>query len=285
MFASIKKKFKLENITLELVAFYAYKTIYQNCDLSQDNSKIILFIMGCQRSGTSLMTRIFFRDVRAKIYRESSQLSSRDPFKLRLNPLPMVKKKISGDKARLVILKPLVESQNILTLLRYFPGSYAVWLFRNYKDVISSNLKQFGSENGIDDLRPIVNNDQNNWRSEKVTAYTRTTIQQFFSEEMGQYDAAALFWFARNQLFYDLQLDKNPRILMCRYEDLASAPEDIIKRIYYRVGLSYPKKNITKEVHERSIRKGRNVNLSPAIENLCDEMLDKLEASYSCKLS
>ena len=122
MFESIMKKLKLKNITPELVAFYVYKTIYQNVILQHNNSKIILFIVGCQRSGTSLMTRIFFRDVRAKVYRESSILSSKDPFRLRLNPLPLVEKRISRDKAPLIILKPLVESQNIIKLAGLFSG-------------------------------------------------------------------------------------------------------------------------------------------------------------------
>lgn len=281
--ASIRKKMKLENITPELVAFYAYKTIYQNVAFSRNDLKNILFIVGCQRSGTSLMTRIFFRDIRAKVYRESSILSSNDPFKLRLNSLPLVKKRISRDKAPLIILKPLVESQNIIKLLENFQESYAIWLFRHYKDVTSSNLKQFGIENGINDLKPIANNQPGDWRSEKVTPYTRSIINQFFNEELSPYDASALFWFARNQIFYDLKLDENPRILMCRYEDLASTPASIVKYIYDYIGLPFPENHLTKEVHKRSVKKGKDVLLSPAIENLCDKLLGRLEESYKKK--
>jgi hypothetical protein len=41
-------------------------------------------------------------------------------------------------------------------------------MFRNYESVASSNLKVFGINNGINDLKPIINDDKNNWRSEKV---------------------------------------------------------------------------------------------------------------------
>ena len=150
------KKYKLAHVTPSLFGFYIYKTIYQKIVFNRNKQRKIIFIVGCQRSGTSLMTRIFFRDLRAKVYRESSILSSRDPIKIRLNPLHLVKMKIDNVQAPIIVLKPLAESQNIIKLLQFFPESRAIWIFRNYKDVASSNLKLFGEMNGVNDLKPIV---------------------------------------------------------------------------------------------------------------------------------
>ena len=60
-------------------------------------------------------------------------------------------------------------SQNILKLLNYFSNPKAIFMYRNYKDVVNSNLNHFGIDNGINDLRPIHNNENNNWRSEYVS--------------------------------------------------------------------------------------------------------------------
>jgi hypothetical protein len=157
-------------------------------------------------------------------------------------------------------------------------------MFRNYKDVASSNIKHFGIDNGIKDLRPIVHNEPNNWRSEKASDYVRETISKHFSENMNPYDAAVLFWFARNSIFFDLQLDKDPRVMMCCYEDLVVDPEKYVRSIYQQVGQVYPATGITTEVHSNSRRKGRDIELSPEIEQVAQELQKKLEAAYQTKV-
>ncbi len=151
--------------------FLQEKKIYQQIRSYLDSAYVghrkTLSIVGCQRSGTSVMQRVFERDLNVKIYGERSRLSSIEG--IRLNPLNTVVEEIQKDKAQFIVLKPLVESQNVLTLLDTFPNSKALWLFRDYKDVANSNLKTFGIKNGIHDIRPIVENQPDNWRSERVS--------------------------------------------------------------------------------------------------------------------
>ncbi len=230
------------------------------------------------------MTRIFERDYNTKVYGEFSQLSSRDTSeKLRLNPLDSVKSAIDRDRAPLVILKPLVETQNSPKLLDYFENSKALWLYRHYKDVASSNLKNFGVRNGIDDLRPMVKNQPENWRSEKVSEDVRKTVLEHFSEDMNPHDAAALFWYARNSLFFELKLDEHPNVMMCRYEDLVADPLKMVERVYRFVDHDFPGEKIIKEAHRESLGKGKSITLSPEIDLLCKELLEKLDKVYQTK--
>jgi hypothetical protein len=164
--------------------------------------------------------------------------------------------------------------------LGYFENSLALWMFRNYKDVASSNIKLLGIQNGIDDLKPIVNNEPNNWRSEKVSEHVRATISNYFSEDMNPYDAAVLFWWARNSIFFDRGLDRNPKVVICCYEDFVVEPESFVKSIYRRLGQSYPTTSITANVHSQSRKKGQDIGLSPQVEQLALEMQDRLEAAY-----
>ena len=167
------------------------KEIYQLLKLRSSHKKTVLFIVGCQRSGTSLTIQIFDRDLNTKVYEELSKLSSNDlRNKIRLNPLESVKKVVDKNKVPLIVSKPLVETQNSLKLLNYFQGSKALWMYRHYKDVASSNLTLFGIENGINNLRPIVENDSQNWRSENVPENVRKVVFDHFSEDMNPYDAA-----------------------------------------------------------------------------------------------
>lgn len=227
------------------------------------------------------MTRMFDRDLDVKVYGEFSKLSSNDRYeKLRLNPLSSVKRVVDGDRPRLVVLKPLVETQNSLKLLDYFAGSKALWMYRHYKDVASSSLKRFGIKNGIDDLRPIVENSPENWRSENVSEGIREIVLEHFSENMNPYDAAALFWFARNSLFFKLNLDTNPDVIMCKYEELVTNPRKIVQGIYGFVGQSFPGENIVAESHRESLQKGKSITLSPEVDLLCKELLEKLDRVY-----
>jgi hypothetical protein len=271
-----------ERISLSL--FRAGKRIYQLFKGRDDRRKTILFITGCQRSGTSLALRIFERDLNTKIYGEFSKLSSDDlQNKIRLNPLSSMKEVIDRDKVSLVVLKPLVETQNLLKLLNYFQGSKVLWMYRQYKDVAFSNLACFGIRTGIKNLRPIVENESRNWRAENISGNTRRIVLNHFSEDMNPYDAAALFWFVRNNLFFELNLDDNPNVIMCRYVDLVTSPLRIMKGIYEFIGNDFPGEKIITQVHSSSVGKGKSVTLSAPIDLLCMNLLNRLDEVYIAK--
>lgn len=279
----LKKILKTERIAIDVIFIYIYKKIIHSYlfRLFQSQESKILFIVGCQRSGTSLMNRIFTRDLRVSVYREASKLSSKDAAeKIRLNPLNEVRQIISKNKALLIVAKPLVESQNVLELLKNFPNSKALWMYRNYRDVAKSNPQRFGANQGILDLKPIVQSDRENWRGEKVSDYVRSIVTQHFSEDMNVHDAAALFWFARNQLFYELNLEQNAQVFICRYEELVAKPLKMMKNIYKFLNMDFEETEKINEVHSKAIGGGNTVDLSPPIEQLCNELQQKLDRTY-----
>ncbi len=102
------------------------KKLYQTL-LSNGLPRSILFIVGCQRSGTSIMQIVFKRDMNTRSFGEFSELSSNDSKSgIRLNSFELVEKEFSKVKAPFIVAKPLVESQNILQLLDYFRNSKAL---------------------------------------------------------------------------------------------------------------------------------------------------------------
>ena len=262
--------------------FLQEKNIYQYIRSYLDSAYVgqrkTLFIVGCQRSGTSVVQRVFERDMNAKIYGERSKLSSIEG--IRLNPLHTVIRAIQEDKAQFIVLKPLVKSQNVLSLLDAFPDSKALWLFRDYKDVANSNLKTFGTNNGINDIRPIVEQQPDNWRSEHVSEHVRSAILPHFSEDMNPHDAAVLFWYSRNSLFFDLGLEANPKVIMCKYEHLIAEPGMVFHNIYQKLGQTFPGEKITEEINSGAFRKGKAIEISPAINVLAQELLNRLDEVY-----
>ena len=267
----------LRNVTF--AGFRAYKAALHKLGVPHyGGSRTVVLILGIQRSGTSLMYWVFERDLGVKVYREASELSSLDEVEhIRLNPLADVQRQINSHRLPLVVLKPLVESQRAHELMAAFPGSKVLWAYRHYQDVAASNLKAFGPENGKSDLQPLLRDDPTNWRSQYSSAETRETIRRFYAPHMNPYDAAALFWWARMQLYFEQRLDQNPNVLLSRYEDLVTNPARTMRRTYVFLGRAYPGDHIVQDVNAQSVGKGRVTKLSPAVDQLCGAMLARLD--------
>ena len=246
------------------------------------NKKRLLFIFGCQRSGTTLLSRIFEKDWSAKSYSERSSITSDDKkFGIRLNALPKVQDEIDRLSTPFVVMKPLVESQRAPELLDYFQDSRAIWIYRHYKDVAASNIKKFGLGNGIEDLRQLITLEPGNWRSELVPPESLSFIEKYFSEDMNPFDAAVLFWYARNALYFHLELDQNPNILICKYEKLVECPQMVVPAIYEFAGRKYPGPSLIRDIHANSIHKGSNIEVSPEIAERADALVGRLDMAWT----
>ena len=81
--------------------------------------------------------------------------------------------------------------------------------------------------------------------------------------------------------YFELNLQENNRIIICKYEDLVKSPSSQMKSIYSFAGFEFPGEKIVANVHSNSVNKGHEVNLSPKIEILCETMLNKLNSAYT----
>jgi len=276
------KRFTTDWDELSFRIFKAGKRLYHFAKPAQRNGgKVVVFIVGCQRSGTSLLTNIFEKDLQTKVYGERSRLSSHDTAtKIRLNPLPEVKSVLDTLPVNLIVLKPLVETQNLPRLLEFFPQSKALWMYREYKEVVSSSLKRWGMDNGINNLRPIALGLSPNWRSENIAPETREVVCRYFTEDMNPYDAAALFWYSRNKLYFDLGLLQRDNVKLCKYEDLVTQPTNTMAKVYQYLQKDCPSEQVTKMVHANSVRKKTPVPVSPEIDKLCRDLHMELDRNY-----
>ena len=265
------------------MGLHAKKMVYQTVRGSRDETRRILFIVGCQRSGTTMMTELFEQDPDAIVFSEHSRLSSGDARdRLRLNPLSSVKKTLDRSLFPLMVLKPLVETQNVRMLLDYFPNSYALWMYRHYRDVAKSDLNRFGIHNGVRNLRYIAEQNENDWRAERVSNEVQETVMRFYDDRLDPYEAAALFWYARNRLYFELSLGEDHRVKLCQYEALVKHPAHEMGGIYRFIGRRYPGEDTpTATVHTKSVGSGEKVTLRPEIEELCTTMWGQLNEAQS----
>ena len=143
----------------------AVKRVRHRLTSTDKDATRTLLIFGCQRSGTSLLTKVFERDGRTRVFNEFSALASPDdPEGLRLDDVDVdvVRLRLSRCREPLIVAKPLVESQRLDTLLRQLDNASALWIFRDYRDVVSSNITRWGISNGTADIRPIFEGTRGN---------------------------------------------------------------------------------------------------------------------------
>lgn len=241
----------------------------------------VLFVLGCQRSGTTLMTEFFEADPEAKVYPEHSSLSARDTRdRLRLDSLDRVAAALARSRFPRVVLKPLVESQRARELLAAVPGSRALWMFRDWRDVARSNLARFGAGNGVRNLRFVAERGKDDWRAEAVSDDVASVVARAFRDDMLPFDAAALFWWVRNTHFFAQGLGSDPRVRLCRYEDLVADPAAEMQRVYAFMGERMPADLGFARVSSGSLGLGSEIDVSPEVAERCDAMQEELLASY-----
>lgn len=240
----------------------------------------VLLILGCQRSGTTMLTHVFSRDTEAKVFGEYSVLSSRDPRdQLRLDALESVSKRLERSRFPLLVMKPLVESQWSDRMLDTFPSCRALWLVRGPGDVASSNLARFGKDNGHKNVQRLIAGERDDWRAERVSAATRNTVKSIYSPTMDALDAAALFWWARNALYFELGLDRREDVLPIRYEALVQQPVETMASIYAFAGRCFPGASIVESVSTKSVGRTPIEQLSEPVRGLCESMLTRLDGA------
>ena len=245
----------------------------------------LLHVIGCQRSGTTMLTQLLDRDPAVRVHGELEDLFEDVPRHHRMKDAADVRRRLQRSGAALDVVKPLVESHRCAELLQLQDRAVALWMFRHYSDVASSNLRRFGLDNGHRNLRAIVDDAPGDWRNAGISPGLRATVRELASNDLTPHDAAALFWYCRNTLFAEQRLDADPRVRTCRYEDLVADPRSVLAALYAWVGLPDPAVAAVDMVHDRSVGKGSALELSSPVRLLCDTMWrDLLEADRTCRL-
>tara|TARA_R110001592_G_scaffold361285_1_gene671604 strand:+ start:2407 stop:3225 length:819 start_codon:yes stop_codon:yes gene_type:complete len=254
------------------------KMILQRIRYKKGYDKCIM-IMGCQRSGTTLISHLFNQLEYCSVFGEFSILSNKDSSGLRLNDTAEIINIFERSHAPLIVCKPLVESQNANLLLENIPNSKVLWVYRNYRDVVASDIKKFKETAGRGNILPLINNDQSNWRCEHSSDETRHIIKSLYSDKLSSADCAALFWYARNVLFFEQGFDKNSSAYLWNYENFISSPTVIFNDLLDDLQLDKPTKNIHSDVFDDSVNKASNLTLHKDVEALCDALYQKLNTA------
>ena len=240
-----------------------------------------LFIFGVQRSGTSILSSVIgelpevahFPETNAKINSEESKEAGQTIRLKKLEEVQAIFNKI--DNKKLIVAKPLVESQNALKILNFFHDACAVWNYRQVHDVISSFIVKWNPKEPKSFFRPLIEKSNHNWRSENLPLSSWNLFEEHYSENMSIENAIALFWLMRNNLYFTQKLDSDTRIRLVSYEKMVQE-YDYLQRKLNSLDIDIKIQQKKHKLNNKSIGKGNNITLSPILEKKCIDMYMKL---------
>lgn len=255
---------------------------WQRQQIDPSQPKQVVFVLGAQRSGTTLMMRLFEQCPYATVYHETGRNAAFKNFRLR--SWDVVKRQIERSGGSTVILKPICDSQWGDELLTYFPSAKAIWMYRHYYDVANSAVQKWG-DHQKDIMRQIVadQRDQVGWRGERLDEAVVAQIKTLYSETLSDHEGAVLQWILRNNFYYSLGLDQHPRVALVNYRQVVQNPESMLARIFAFCQLPFDK-TLAAQVHSSSVSREQPFALAEPIQAVADALWHRLEANQRVNL-
>lgn len=248
----------------------------------RSGGQIPLFVVGCQRSGTTMLLRVFEQSPECAVFHEGNSAAFEDS---RIRGVDTIQRLIRESRNPVVVFKPLNDLQHTDTFLEVHLKAKAIWMYRQYQDVISSAVRKWGTAQR--DLMYAIGRGVRRYReqaaiSERMSPSVAALCRELCDDHMSSEDGAGLLWYVRNALYFDLSLHNDQRVLLVRYEDLVTSPEDQFQRVFDFIGCRFSREYIA-DIHRASIGAFPVPVMSPKIESLCEEMMSRLNRDMRWK--
>ncbi|MCZ7373754.1 hypothetical protein [Micromonospora sp. WMMC250] len=242
-------------------------------------SAIPVYLVGLQRSGTNMLVRGLDAAPEVEVRNENDSTLF---HRFQLRPDPVLTATIQRSRHAYVLVKPLCESHRVDELLA-LPGSTpgrALWVYRDVDDRARSEVAKFGDAN-LRALHAIADGSiGRRWQGQRLDADAVELIRAHDPQRLDPHSGAALFWYVRNSLVFQLGLDQRADVLLCRYDTVVAEPEAQLRRLCafldfpYRPGLHA---HIAPRRFHGAAASHQPLPIDRRVRALCDELTDRLD--------
>lgn len=241
--------------------------------------KLPVFIVGCNRSGTNMVCGAIGKSPHGWDYRESAFSIAFNGYYLRQDWI--IDRLIRHTPAPIISFGSILDSQFTDDLISRFEGSRAIWIYRHYKDVANSCARMQWGPTLKDLVRWVSRGELERLgaRGMRITADTVQLFGELFREDISIEDGACLYWYMRNQLYFDLNLHMDPRVLILQYEDTVFNKEDTFRWVFSFLGFPFDPASID-GIFASSVGKHSTPKIDPAIQAVCDTLQARLDTQY-----
>lgn len=243
-----------------------------------------VYVVGLQRSGTSMLTRGLGASPAVQVLSEGHPAAFEQ---FRLRPFPVIRSIVEHSGQGYVVFKPLCDSHRILELLDGMgtpsPGR-AIWAYRGVDGRVRSALGQFGANNLMVLRELAAGRGEHRWQAGGLSRQNRELIESFDYTSMTPESAAALFWYVRNSLYFDLELERRPDVALSSYDALVADPVPAMTSLCHHLGLPFERALIA-HISPRPAQQRPPLPLDPEIRRRCDELQARLDAAHHAQVT
>ncbi len=229
------------------------------------------FLVGSQRSGTNMVAWRLGRSPEVELYNEDHPHAFED---YHLRDLRTVDWLVRRSYFPVVLFKSLNDTWRTDQLLERFPQARALFLFRHYRAVVASGLREFGDAQA-EAVRVWVETGQAPLRLGTPLPPYQALLHRLYRPDLDVPSLTALFWFIQNGFFFDLGLDREERLLPVPYEEVVADPPVAFRRICAFLGIRYQGYMID-GVGRIGPRPDPQIRLDPEVEGACQALWARL---------
>ncbi|OOG22028.1 hypothetical protein B1C78_15560 [Thioalkalivibrio denitrificans] len=177
-------------------------------------------------------------------------------------------------RAPVFVIKCLCEMDKLPWLMEHFAPAKTIWMVRHYDDVINSAMKIFGKlPSDVDSI--MKDPSSRGWHGRGISDETLALMRSIYSPSMNAESRVAMFWYMRNQMFFDHKFDHDMRVLPVQYESLVTDPHRELHSVFDFAGITYSPR-VSRFVKAGSVRKESSPHIQPDVRSLCDLLLERL---------
>lgn len=234
-----------------------------------------IFVGGLQRSGSNMLIRALQNFPELEIYNENSKSAF---HRFELLPDETIRALVESSDHQFVVFKSLCDSHRVDDLLDKLgtPNApRALWIYRSPDARARSAVAKFGNHN-LKIMEELADGGgRTRWQGQRLSMESRELIKSFDYSNLTPESGAAIFWYVRNKLFFELGLHRREDIMLLSYDLLTSRPSQVMKAICSFISLEYRTESATGIEHRRSSQ--TPLDLPRTLRDRCDHLRRELD--------
>ncbi len=235
-----------------------------------------VYLVGVQRSGTNMLVRGLERSPEFETHNENDR---RVFHRFQLRSDATVADVVRASRHRYVLFKPLCDSHRVDHLLDHLsaqaPGR-AIWAYREVDGRVRSAIAKFGDSN-LRVLAEIAAGGADwRWQAQRLSQESLELVRSFDYSAMTPESAAALFWYVRNALYFELGFHDRDDVMLSSYDALVADPELAIRPLCGFLGVAWDPRLVA-HISPRPNSARPPLPLDPEIRARCDALQASLD--------